>query len=370
MKLFLSLLILINFGPLTQKANADSMDLYRHMMDYRANTQVTVDSSQLFRVIFTYNDGRAMIEPIATIPRGTRLSFLPSSRLLWPTIAENFQTRRATHHYFGGIQVDLSSIDSWETRQKLQDSQARGEELFIFEWHIDKTSFLRQVYDIPATAPVYRMRYEFAWDNISRGGYWTNEAIKAIVDQGSILLNNIPSDVDEFCPNFRYQDAEGRAAFWIEIINILGERESRFFPLADGDESRFGMFDRNGEPIVSRGILQMSINSISARYRNKGCNARTAEDLHTPVKNIQCGIAIMTHWIETDNCISCDVPTEFREEVNEAGEIERIPTRWNRRGLSRYWSPLRVSYQASGSSLGARDQIKERLKNSAACKLQ
>jgi hypothetical protein len=78
--------------------------------------------------------------------------------------------------------------------------------------------------------------------------------------------------------------------------------------------------DAQGNNVISRGLLQLSIESANAY----GCGFANAMEIHDPKKNLSCGIRILNRWVGTDQRL--------------AG---RINTKWL--GGARYWSVLRFT---------------------------
>jgi hypothetical protein len=76
--------------------------------------------------------------------------------------------------------------------------------------------------------------------------------------------------------------------------------------------------DYHGRKVISRGLLQISIES-SHSY---DCDLQSSEDLHDPLKNLTCGIRILNRWVKYDRRI--------------AGKVSQS---W--RGGARYWAVLR-----------------------------
>ncbi len=78
------------------------------------------------------------------------------------------------------------------------------------------------------------------------------------------------------------------------------------------------MLTREGTPISSRGLLQISRESANGY----GCNIKDAKELHQPGVNIACAVRIFNRWIVKDKMIS-----------------GRVKGKW--KGAARYFSPFR-----------------------------
>lgn len=114
-------------------------------------------------------------------------------------------------------------------------------------------------------------------------------------------------------------DYAGRLNFWAYLISIMAERESNFNPDAFFVEN---FNDGNGNKVVSRGLLQLSIESA----RGYSCPfLNTAQDLHDPENNLISSVLIMKRWVVQDGLISAQLASG----------------KW--RGGARYWSVLRKS---------------------------
>lgn len=121
--------------------------------------------------------------------------------------------------------------------------------------------------------------------------------------------------MNEFCENYDELRSEDKLNFWIYLLSSMTELESSFKP-----ETRFqeSFNDSQGRPVISRGLLQLSIESANGY----GCNIREANQLHDAETNLSCGIRIINHWAKRD--------------LRIAGKVSGS---W--RGSARYWSVLR-----------------------------
>lgn len=172
-----------------------------------------------------------------------------------------------------------------------------------------------------------------AWDAEPDGARWTAFAHAAVEQHGQSLLQTIPTDIEQFCPGFASRGEKDRQAFWVFLMSSLAKFESSYNPATSFDETTVdtGMVTRDGAPIISRGLLQISRESANGY----GCGIADPQQLHDPETNIVCGVRIFNRWIERDGVIS-----------GKEGK------RW--RGLARYFSPFRsakklASMQADAS---------------------
>ena len=155
-----------------------------------------------------------------------------------------------------------------------------------------------------------------AWSRLKQGDTWTKFTQDAIRDYGQGLLKNVPQDIQNYCPKYSNLNNQGRGDFWVHLISKLAYFESSYNPQTTYTE-RFP--DNNGNRVISRGLLQLSIESANGNY---ACGLRNANEFHDPKINLECTVRI------------------FNKLVLENGVINtKINGKW--RGASRYWSPFR-----------------------------
>ncbi len=154
-----------------------------------------------------------------------------------------------------------------------------------------------------------------AWAKKNTDGNWTSAAEMAVTN--SQLVESVPKDINNFCPAYSTRNAEDRKVFWVGLLSIVARPESNFKPEAKYTEN---FADAQGNKVVSRGLLQISIES--ANQKKYACGIKKAEDLHDPAANLACGVKILDAWVKTDHVI--------------AAYGTGAP-----RGGGRYWSTLR-----------------------------
>lgn len=324
-------------------------------LDQRIETKVTSSSGTGIYTKEVDENGEVYLKKFMELPKDAKLSFRPVASLIRPLVERDSGKRVASAgRYFGKLLIEKKGLGRSEWK-KAQEANAL--EIYVYEWSIDKSSYLRALFDHPVTnkADKFEYREDFAWDSISTKGLWTSQAAQILKSTGGGLIDNAPEDVVDFCPNYFELEEQGKVAFWIHLLNSIAKRESAFDPLVGNDESNFGGAGAN--QVVSRGLLQISYDSSKARvYRQSGCAAKDADALHTFEDNITCGVAIFSHWAREDGCISCK---------NEAGK---------NLGIARYWSTLRERYEvpckicSSGvAKIGYKDQIIEEIKATKTC---
>jgi len=136
-----------------------------------------------------------------------------------------------------------------------------------------------------------------AWAKKNKDGSWTAAAETAITS--SQLTSAVPADIQTFCPAYLKMSPEERKIFWVGLLSIIARPESNFKPETKYTES---FADAQGNKVVSRGLLQISIES--ANQKKYSCGIKKAEDLHDPSTNLACGVKILDAWVTTDNVIA------------------------------------------------------------------
>lgn len=134
-------------------------------------------------------------------------------------------------------------------------------------------------------------------------------AVEMVKTFGGDLLDQKPIDLREYGVQFPSNE------FYAELLAALCKYESNYNTDATYKEA---FDDAKGHPVISRGLLQISIESANGY----GAKLTREDELHKPEVNLRCGVLIMRKWIKADGCIS----------GGSAGA-------W--RGMARYWSPFR-----------------------------
>jgi len=167
-----------------------------------------------------------------------------------------------------------------------------------------------------AVTPVMACDDYASWRQVNEDCAWTTATEEAVIH--SSLPQRIPTDVTSFCPNYANLDPLHRSRFWVGLLSAMARPESNYNPAATYTES---FDDGSGNRVISRGLLQISIES--ANQQRYACGIEKDEDLHIPRVNLQCGVKILEAWVVNDNVIaSYQKPS---------------------RGGGRYWSVLRAS---------------------------
>jgi hypothetical protein len=136
-----------------------------------------------------------------------------------------------------------------------------------------------------------------AWAKKNSDGTWTAATEAAVAS--SQLTTAVPTDIQKFCPAYLTRSADDRKIFWVGLLSIVARPESNFKPETKYTEN---FADAQGNKVVSRGLLQISIES--ANQKKYSCGIKKAEDLHDPAINLECGVKILDAWIKTDNVIA------------------------------------------------------------------
>ena len=153
------------------------------------------------------------------------------------------------------------------------------------------------------------------WDNRPAGREWTSFALGGLDAHAQGLLATVPSDIGAYCPRYAEANPTDRRAFWVGLMSTLARFESNFDPTVTFTEP--GVFDAQGNRVISRGLLQISQESANGY----GCGIEDAQQLHDPATNLACAARIMNRLVTRD------------------GVIGTISSPW--RGMAAYWSPFR-----------------------------
>ena len=123
-------------------------------------------------------------------------------------------------------------------------------------------------------------------------------------------------------------------------MSTIAKFESNFKPETFHQEK---FKDRFGNYIISRGLLQLSVES----GRGYGCIIPQELDLHEPQVNLECGVKILNRWVGRDEVISDRIT------------LENGKRRWL--GGARYWAVLRLADRL--------EKIKNLNKNQTYCQI-
>jgi len=155
------------------------------------------------------------------------------------------------------------------------------------------------------------------WGNDAVHSKWTEMGYQSVSELGKDLWKSgfVPNDIATFCPSFASQNEDGRKSFWVGLISSLSKFESDFNP-KDKYKEKFN--DVHGNPVISRGLLQISIESGNGY----GCRLTDAQQLYDPATNLACAVRILN------------------KQVPRAGSISAyVNGKWV--GAASYWHPFR-----------------------------
>ena len=164
----------------------------------------------------------------------------------------------------------------------------------------------------PRTSNLPRARWEYRRD----GALWTRVVLSAVETHGQALLNEVPKDIEDWCPAYSENPPDQRAAFWAGLISTLARYESTFNPRAVGGGGQW------------YGLLQ--IYPPTADFRR--CDVRTGEALKNGPDNLNCTVRIMAITVPRDNAISVK-DSRWRGVAADWGPIR---TTWMRKDMQRY----------------------------------
>lgn len=141
---------------------------------------------------------------------------------------------------------------------------------------------------VPVSRPYELKMPELRWKSQRNGPAWTRATMGAVKSHGSRLLSTIPRDIDSWCPGYRDQTLQGRAAFWAGLLSTLSYHESTWRETAVG----------GGGAWV--GLVQIS----PPTARAYGCEAQSASALKDGRKNLACAVRIMARTVARDQVVS------------------------------------------------------------------
>lgn len=196
------------------------------------------------------------------------------------------------------------------------------------------------VVEEPAKEKLFVAEEVLAWHKSNTRDKWSEHLFKVIPTLGKDMMKVVPSDYKEFCPNFKNLTEDQRVEFYAQLLSIMVKFESSYKPETTYTE---GFDDAKGNRVISRGLLQISIESGNSY----DCQIKKAQELHDPFVNLSCGVRILNRWVSRDGRI--------------AGKVDG---KW--RGGARYWSVLR---KTPGVPKESYDSIKGYMLNRKMCKI-
>ncbi|WP_316247399.1 transglycosylase SLT domain-containing protein [Roseobacter fucihabitans] len=134
---------------------------------------------------------------------------------------------------------------------------------------------------------------------------WNQAALEALRSHGKPLVEMVPEDIAQWCPQYEVADEAARAAFWVGFMSALAKHESTYQPWAVGGGGKWF------------GLLQIA----PATARGYECRAGSGEALKDGGDNLSCAVRIMAVTVPRDGKI-------FGKDEN-----------W--RGVAADWGPMR-----------------------------
>lgn len=142
------------------------------------------------------------------------------------------------------------------------------------------------------------------WDTVHpEAEDWTDSTLVALSTKDELLSDQVPSDIETWCPGYAEAPIEARRAFWAGLVSSVARYESTWNPLASGGGGRW--------------IGLMQISPRSADYY--GCEATSVAELKDGEANLECAVEIMSTQVARDGMVAGD------------GTL----------GVGRDWAPLR-----------------------------
>lgn len=152
------------------------------------------------------------------------------------------------------------------------------------------------------------------WDDHDLGEYFPSFLDQEVQD----LLEVRPSDIKNYCPRYDLIDRKSKMLFWKLFLYFMAKKESGINTDLEFLEPR-SLRTSTGRRVISRGLFQLSFESVNGYAKFGGVKLTSPQQLHDPLINLEAAIFILKHWIKRDGVISAP--------------------KW--KGGARYWSVLR-----------------------------
>ena len=117
---------------------------------------------------------------------------------------------------------------------------------------------------------------------------WTDSTLVAISTKDEMLSEQVPADIDNWCPGYAEAPIEARRAFWAGLMSSVAKYESTWNPNASGGGGRW--------------IGLMQISPRSASYY--GCEATSVSALKDGEANLECAVEIMSEQVAKDGMVA------------------------------------------------------------------
>lgn len=207
--------------------------------------------------------------------------------------------------------------------------------------------------------PIYEIVPRLAWNGKTLASdAWTIHTISEFKKNPDIL-NSVPIDVAQFCPNYEKLSIDDRALFYAHLLSKMAEYESGFKPDRSYKECSFkestygssgkwieleGMWCIPGHKLdggvaISRGLMQMSLESAIGY----GCQVSSPSELHDAFKSISCAVKVFNRLVPKPRIV--DGKTRGHGYI-----ASKVDGSW--KGASAYWAVVRDSSGYNKESSG------------------
>lgn len=156
------------------------------------------------------------------------------------------------------------------------------------------------------------------WDHRPEAAHWTVSSMQMVALNDDNLADQVPADIETWCPGYETATVEERRAFWVGLLSATAKHESTWNPEASGGGGKW--------------IGLMQIDPRTAKAYN--CSATTSTALKDGAANLSCAIRIMSKQVERDNMV--------------AGG--------GNKGIGRDWAPFRSAKKRADMSAWTRSQ--------------
>lgn len=146
---------------------------------------------------------------------------------------------------------------------------------------------------------------------------WSRHVLKETERLAGPSLVAEPIDLSIYCPKWKALTLPDRKGLFLSLISAMSKFESGFDPATEYKEN---FKDSKGNWIISRGLLQLSVESANGY----GCQV-TEKSLHDAKTNLTCAIIILNRWIAKDRYFGSSIGAAKNKHM----------------GGARYWSVLR-----------------------------
>lgn len=156
------------------------------------------------------------------------------------------------------------------------------------------------------------------WDHRPEATEWTKSSMNVVAMADDKLAEQIPADIEGWCPGYKTASVEDRRAFWVGLLSATAKHESTWNPNASGGGGKW--------------IGLMQIDPRTAK--NYGCSAKTVSELKNGSANLACAIRIMSSQVAKDGLV--------------AGG--------GNRGIGRDWAPFRSASKRADMAAWTKSQ--------------